>query len=142
MAAADYSTTTLLRGLGLPAQKGPGGYFETLTQGSVAWSDLLIALFTPQGARVMNRGFGSNIHHQLFEPNLSTVDQPVVSHIVRDAVRRHCPHIEVLDVRVLAPSQSKQLRFVVEFSLRSDRTNTQTREVLIEKSFVSVGGIQ
>lgn len=141
-AVADFLTTTELRGLALPTFKGPGGYFETRTRGDAAWGDLMFALFVPQGSRPMNRAFGSTLHRQLFEPFNAETDAPVIDLIVREAAEQFCPHIQIQEVRVLAADRPKQLKFVVSFSLKTDRTETQTREVLIEKTHISVGGPQ
>ena len=137
---ADFQTTTQLSGLALPAVKGPGGYFETRTRGDVAWGDLMFALFTPQGSRPMNRAFGSTLHRQLFQPFDPETDEPVIDLIVREAADQFCPHIDIREVRVLAADRPKQLKFVVSFALRTDLSETQEREVLIEQTHISVGG--
>lgn len=136
---ANLRTVTELRGLALPAQKGPGGYFQTKSARDVAWGDLMLALFTPQGSRPMNRAFGSVLHEQLFEPVSALVDGGVLDYVIRDAVTQYCPHIVIREVEIL-DSPSKSIHLVIKFALRSDSSTVQTREVQIDKTYVSVGG--
>lgn len=131
---ANLPTTTQLRGLALPATKGPGGFFESKTALDVAWGDLLLTLFTPTGSRVMRRDFGSVLAEQLFEPN--TEDQAaIVDHVVREAAAEHCPHIQIRDVQVTHDERAMQVR--VFFALRTDTADVQSREVLIPKVHIS-----
>ena len=137
---ANLQTTTELKGIALPATKGPGGYFQTKGVRDVAWGDLMQAIFTPQGSRPMNRAFGSVLHEQLFEPVVDLVDDGVIDFVVREAVSQFCPHLVVREVEIL-DSPAKSVHLVIKFALRSDSSNTQTREVQIDKSFISAGGV-
>tara|TARA_R100001086_G_scaffold87122_3_gene42583 strand:+ start:4071 stop:4487 length:417 start_codon:yes stop_codon:yes gene_type:complete len=136
---ASQVTVQELRGLGLPAIKGPGGYFQTRTAADVAWSDLMIAIFTPRGARPMNREFGSLLHEQLFEPQSAVASQSIIDYLIRSAVDAHCPHIRTEAVEVVS-AEGRELRILIEFSLRSDETDVQRREIRIDQSYISAGG--
>jgi len=131
---ADLRTTTQLRGLALPATKGPGGFFESKQPLDVAWGDLLMALFTRRGSRVMRRDFGSVLAELLFDP---TTDEQaeVVDHVVREAAADHCPHISIRGVEVSTIDRAMQVR--IRFALRTDTADVQTREVLIPKVHIS-----
>lgn len=131
---ADLQTVTRLRGLALPATKGPGGYFESKPPLDVAWGDVLLALFTMRGGRVMRRDVGSVLNEILFEPN--TEDQEsFVDDVVREAVTASCPHVQVRDVQVLR--RDRVMHLTIAFALRTDTSNVQTREVQISKDHVS-----
>lgn len=127
---ADLRTTTQLRGLALPATKGPGGFFESKQPLDVAWGDLLLTLFTIRGARPMRRDFGSVLHELLFDPNVDEQAE-VVDHVIREAAADHCPHIQIRGVETTSFDRSLQIR--VLFALRTDTSNVQAREVLIPK---------
>jgi len=134
---ADLQTTTQLRGLALPALKGTGGYFETKTSLDVAWGDLMNALLTPRGSRLMRRSFGSALHEQLFEPNTED-QQEIVDYIIREAAQEHCPHLQVRSVSVTkSESASNRVLVRVTFALLTDTSQVQDREVLIPKVYIS-----
>ena len=136
---SDFSIVTELKGLALPAQKGPGGYFETKSSLDVAWGDLMLTLFTPVGSRPMNREFGSVLHQQLFEPIDAVLDEGILEYVIREAVDIYAPHIEIREV-VALDAPPKQARVAIKFALRTDAANEATREVQIDRSFVSAGG--
>ena len=130
----NLPTTTKLRGLALPATKGPGGFFESKSSLDVAWGDLLLTLFTPRGTRVMRRDFGSVLREQIFEPN--TEEQAaVIDHVIREAAADHCPHVQIREVEVTQDERAMQIR--VLFALRTDTAEVQSREVLIPKVYLS-----
>lgn len=137
---ANLQTVTELRGLALPANKGPGGYFETKSPLDIAWGDLMLALFTPQGSRPMNRSFGSVLHEQLFEPTVDLIDNGTLDFVIREAVAQFCPHLVIRDVEILQ-SGEKTVNLVIRFALRRDSTTEQTREVLIDRTYISAGGL-
>ncbi len=132
---ADLKTTTKLRGLALPATKGPGGYFESKDPTDVAWGDLMVALFTPRGTRVMRRSFGSVLREQLFEP-ADDAQAGVIDFVIREAAQEHCPHLQIRDVQV-SVSSSSVMSVRVFFAIKTDTSNVIEREVLVSKSFIS-----
>lgn len=122
-----------LRGIGLPALKGNGGYFASKTKYDVAFSDLLHAILTPLGSRPMNRGFGSSVHSSLFEPATVASHQALLL-AIRTAVARGAPHLYVSDVK--AQSDGKSIALGVKFGLVEERA-TQDRVVVLTKSDVA-----
>ena len=106
-----------LRGLGLPALQGAGGYFAAKTRHQVAWGDLLNALLCPIGGRFMRRAFGSGLYNVLFEPGMADNPQ-LIRFMVFDAASRHCPHIQIRDVIIAVDGDTVNLR--VSFSLAED----------------------
>lgn len=133
----NIPTVTRLRGLALPAVKGPGGYFESKSPLDVAWGDLLSALLTPRGTRVMNRSFGSVLREQLFEPN-SEDHRAIIEYVIREAAAENCPHIVIRDVKAYASdSDPKRVQLRVGFALRTDTANVANREVTVTKTFLS-----
>lgn len=131
---ANLPTTTKLRGLALPAKKGPGGFFESKVAIDVAWGDLLLTLFTPAGTRVMRRDFGSVLREQLFEAN-SELNDPIIDHVIREAASDHCPQVVIRNVTVTREENRAQVQ--VSFSLRTDTSSVQTREVIVPKVHLS-----
>ncbi len=97
MGTTSLAQTTMLKGLGLPALRGAGGYFAVKNRYDVAWSDLMIALFTPIGGRAFDRSFGSGLHHVLFSPVTVAVDQ-LANYTVKQAAALWCPHVTVIDL--------------------------------------------
>jgi len=137
MASGEFQTATELRGLALPTRRGAGGYFPSASQIDVAWSDLMIALFTPQNGRPMNRSFGTTLYDLLFEPIAAEFE--LVKLVVRDTATRSCPHLVIQDVSVASP-EPEHVEVGVTFALRSDLENLQERSVLLKKTSVSVAG--
>jgi len=126
-------SVTSLRGLGLPAQRGVGGYFNSKTKYDVGFSDLLHAVFTPIGSRPMRRTFGSAVHTVLFEPNTVTT-QRVLEQAIRTAVDTFCPHLYVdsVEMRRLQDGISLGIKFGF-----NDERQIQERTVLVTKSDVA-----
>lgn len=131
--AADLSTVSRLRGLALPATKGPGGYFESKTALDVAWGDLMIALFVPRGARTMRRSFGSALHEQLFEPAAEPYSD-TLAFVIREGAAQ-CPHIAIRNVTIDPQENSIAIR--ITFALKTDSSNTTTRAVEVPKVHLS-----
>jgi phage baseplate assembly protein W len=96
----------------------------------VAFSDLLMAVFTPVGSRPMARTFGSSLSLSLMEPITGTL-QKVIEQSVRASVARHAPHIYIAGIDMLA--RGREVAIGIKFGLVDER-NTQERTVLIPKS--------
>ena len=88
---------TELRGLGLPALRVYGGYFGSKNRYDVAFSDLLLAIFTPIGVRPMSRSFGSALHKMLFEPNVLEQVQRI-QYIITETAAKWVPHVQIRQV--------------------------------------------
>ena len=112
------TTVKQLRGLGLPALRSTGGYFTSKTRLDVAWGDLLLAIFTPIGVRVMRRTFGSSLHELLFDPN---VRQNIkrIQYIVSETMTTWTPHLILRGVRVIINNKVVELH--IAFALADDR---------------------
>lgn len=106
-------------GLGLPVTRQSGGYFTLKKGKDVAFSDLVIAIFTPIGGRPMKRDFGSGLSTLLFDPNDKTAIG-VINKVIRDAAQKWCPYVSVQQVDVAQNGRYMYLRIV--FSLTDDRT--------------------
>lgn len=131
---ADATSTTELRGLALPAVKGPGGLFESKRGGDVLFGDLLVALFTPLGTRIMRRGFGSTVHQLLFEPIVDDLD--FVNFTIRQVSGSDAlPHVTITNVETRAVE--KGLEVQITFRATNDQQGSQTRTILVPKTFVS-----
>jgi phage baseplate assembly protein W len=133
MGTTSLAQTTTLKGLGLPALRGAGGYFAVKNRYDVAWSDLMIALFTPIGGRAFDRSFGSGLHHVLFSPVTVAVDQ-LANYTVKQAAALWCPHVTVIDIQVKVDGKAIQLG--IKFALTDDLSRPDFRAVQINKSSV------
>ena len=132
MPTPDLLSTKELRGLALPAAKGPGGYFESKNPGDTAWGDLLLALMTPIGGRFMRRSLGSGLYEHLFEPVIEN-DFPLVDYAIREASDRQLTNVRIERTEIKEVSRGLEIR--VQFRLRSDLDNALQSTVQIPKSF-------
>lgn len=130
----QYKNTTNLRGLGFPTLKGPQGYFQVKEKYDVAWSDLLVALFTAPASRPINRSFGGRIRELLFAPQ-TDIDEAVVAYALKETIDRNAPHLKVHQVKVRQDKQAVNIE--VLFSLTVDTENPVRRSVSVPKSFSS-----
>lgn len=136
MASSDLQTSKEIRGLALPAVKGPGGYFESKGEGDVSWGDLMLTLFTPLGGRVMRRGFGSSLYDLLFEPLVPDEFQ-LVGAAIRDIAARQLPHVTVTKVEIRAQPQGDGMEIRIFFRVETNREIEHQQTVLIPKTYVS-----
>jgi phage baseplate assembly protein W len=130
---ATVTNTSLLNGLGLPALKLAGGYFASKGPYDMAWSDLIIAIFTPIGGQPMNRRFGCGLKNMLFEPMTQTLSQ-LCTYAIQRAAQAHCPHVSVSSVIALTDPTHHRVQLDITFGLSSDRAYVGTRSVTILKS--------
>jgi len=133
MPTPDLQSATEMRGLALPATKGPGGYFESKTPADTAWGDLLLALMTPLGGRFMRRQLGSALYDQLFEPVVEG-DFPLVDYTIRQASDRQLVNVRI--ARTAIKEIPRGMEIGVFFRLRSDLAVEEQRTVLVPKSFI------
>jgi len=134
------------RGLSLPAQKTPGGYFHVKGAIDVAWGNLLQALFTPIGTRPFARTFGSTLNVVLFEPNIEQ-NASVIVYIVQTVAAQWVPMLEVIDVKVNIPVLSETVGRAVDIEVSfkltgsneiSQRALRVTRDDAIQATKVSI----
>lgn len=134
MPTPDLLAATEVRGLALPATKGPGGYFESKSPEDVAWGNLLLAILTPQGGRFMRRGLGSALYEQLYEPVVEG-DFPLVDYTIREAVSRQLATVNITRTDVSA--RERGLSVHVFFRRRADLEVEEARTVQVPKTFRS-----
>lgn len=139
MPTGAFTTATELRGLALPALRGPGGFFASKNQFDVAWGDLLMAIFVPRGSRPMQRQFGSTLYDLLFDP--IDIENEIIEASVRDIAAQFCPQVLIRRVTI-KNSAAGHIQVGIVFSLASDIENEGERSVLIPKTVVTeVGAI-
>lgn len=134
MPTPDLLSATDVRGLALPATKGPGGYFESKTSQDVAWGDVLLAIMTPLQGRFMRRSAGSALYEQLFEPVVEG-DFPLIDYTIREAVTRQVSTVNVTRTEIREASRGLEIR--VFFRQRSDLETEESRTAQIPKTFLS-----
>lgn len=133
MPTPDLKASTELRGLALPATKGPGGYFESKTPGDTAWGDLLLALMTPMGGRFMRRTVGSSLYEQLFEPVVEG-DFPLVDYTIRQASDRQLSNVRISRTAIREVQRGIEIK--VFFRLTNDLAAEQQQTILVPKTFI------
>lgn len=138
MVTGAFKPATELRGLALPATRGPQGYFASKDPYDVAWGDLLCAVFTPRGSRPMRRSFGSSLYDLLFDP--LDIEDAIIEVSIREVVAQSCPHIIVRRVTLLNATAGR-IQVGIVFSLASDQETEAGRTVFIKKTYLSQPGV-
>ena len=108
-----------LVGLALPALKGSGGYFATAPANNVAWSNLIIAIFTPLGSRPFNRSFGCPLSSMLFIQNTGALDATIEA-VIKQAVATWTNNVKV--VNVMIGHMVDKITITITFMKASDNT--------------------
>lgn len=119
MLTAGLQPKRQLRGLSYPVTRYPGGYWASADPVDCAWGDLLSAILTPTGSRVMLREYGSGLHRVLFDPNV-IAQRAVVQEIIFTAAEQWCPHVVVHQVDVV--QEGRAIEVMIHFSLADDNT--------------------
>jgi phage baseplate assembly protein W len=82
---------------------GPTGGIDTVTSDAAIHQSLLLLLSTRPGERVMRPTYGCDLNRLIFSPNDDTT-AGLAMHLVRQAVTRWEPRVEVLRVDAAAAS--------------------------------------
>lgn len=105
-------------GLSFPLHLATGGGFSTSSDAQKVEESIVVVLGTARGERLMRPDFGCGIHDLVFEPDTPSLRQALREHVL-DALRRHEPRIDVLDVTIeTAPDRQAELRIDVSYRLR------------------------
>lgn len=118
------STTLLGSGWPFPiATKGdPMGRLEFLAGAEKIRQSIWLIMSTSAGERQMLPQFGCGIHDLVFEPNTAAL-RGVIRGKVLDALARWEPRIDVLDVRVEAPTEALNYLLIrVDYRIRADNS--------------------
>lgn len=96
-----YMARTQKYGLQFPTQAKEGKYLFDLnkTMSDSVKSQLVHLIFTPEGQRLRNPQFGTNLIQYLFDPDDTITWDDVVMHI-KDKVNRYVVGCEIDDVAV------------------------------------------
>lgn len=118
----QHKATREFLGVGwkFPIQVSPSGGIATARYEQRIEESIYIILGTAKGERVMMGDFGCGIHDLVFKPN-NTATRTAVVQQVREALVRHEPRIDVLDVEaVWAPEQPNLLLIRVDYRIRAN----------------------
>jgi phage baseplate assembly protein W len=108
------------RGWTFPVVPGPSGRLGYSAGEDSIQEAIRIILGTSPGERVMRPEFGCGIWDLVFEANTAQLHGRVQVH-VREALVRWEPRIDVLDVRVEAPPEQKNLLLVrIDYRVRAN----------------------
>lgn len=104
----------------LPLQVTPAGRIATARHEQRVEESIYLILGTARGERVMRPDFGCGIHDLVFAPNNPVMVSAVVQN-VRQALVRHEPRIDVLDVQAQStPDQPHLLLIRIDYRIRSN----------------------
>jgi uncharacterized protein len=112
--ANRYNETTrdfLGVGWRFPLQVTPGGAIAQAKFEQRIEESVYIILSTARGERPMLPDFGCGIHELVFASNNSQTIA-VVTHLVREALIKHEPRIDVLDVDAASPGDQPNLLLI------------------------------
>ncbi|MBM2613997.1 GPW/gp25 family protein [Actinoplanes sp. LDG1-06] len=115
----EQNTDFFGRGLRHPMRLGAAGVQESGGVAKVEES-IRIILGTRHGERVMRPGFGSDLGTLVFAPN-NTATANLARYHVEDALARHEPRIEVVDVAVTNDRDRGRLHIDITYRLRATR---------------------
>jgi len=108
------------RGWAFPVTANAAGQIEFVAGEAAIEQAIGIILGTSPGERVMRPEFGCGIWDLVMEPNTPQLHGRVQAR-VREALVRWEPRIDVLDVRVTAPPDEKQVLLIhIDYRVRSN----------------------
>lgn len=103
-----------------PFRPSPGGRLLWARGEAKIRQSIWLILSTAPGERLMRPEFGCGIHELVFEANGAALHGRLREQ-VREALLRFEPRIDVLDVRVEAPPESRrELHIHVDYRIRSN----------------------
>lgn len=111
-------------------------YFNMAQGAQLVRQKCLLVLSTRRGSQMHRRGFGSDLHLRVFEPN-DEVLRRLIEHDVRDALAEHVPEVEVLDDDGVAfdpVDYFHRLRYTVRYRIRSSgQVDSFTSDLKLER---------
>jgi phage baseplate assembly protein W len=106
------------RGWPFPVRPGEDGRIRLLGGEVKVQQSIWTILATGPGERVMRAEFGAGLPRDVFTPN-DPRNRAVIAHRAREALIRHEPRIDLLDVRVDPdPDESSRVLVQVDYRLR------------------------
>ncbi len=104
------------RGLVLPCDKKPEGFFQTSYTREIIRASILMIFNTRLGERVMTPEFGSRLYKLIFEPNDALLRQ-LASRYVIDDLKRWEPRVKVTSIRTA--SSEHELQIHIDYNIVS-----------------------
>ena len=118
--SADLKPQDLLdsrfRGLAMPMDKKPGGFFHTSFTRSLIKSRIVMILMTRLGERVMLPEFGSRLWKLVFDQN-DAISRRLAQRYIIDDLGRWEPRVRVTAVR--ADTDEHRLQILVDYEIVS-----------------------
>ena len=112
------SVDVLGRGWPFPVRPGPDGRIRLLGGERKIQQSIWTILATSPGERVMRGDFGAGLPRDVFAPN-DPRNRALISVRAREALIRHEPRIDVLDVRVdTDPAEDSRVLIQVDYRVR------------------------
>lgn len=108
------------QGWPFPVKPSPAGRLAFLSGEAKIQQSIWIILSTAPGERQMRPDFGCGIHDLVFEANTAAL-QGLIQEKVREALIRWEPRIDVVDVRVQTPPDSRNhLLIRIDYRIRGN----------------------
>lgn len=106
------------RGWPFPVRPGPDGRLRLVAGERKIQDSIWLILATAPGERVMRPRFGAGLPREVFSPN-EPRNRALIAARAREALLRHEPRIDVLDVRVEAdPDHDARVLIEVDYRVR------------------------
>ncbi|MBI4539745.1 MAG: GPW/gp25 family protein [Gemmatimonadetes bacterium] len=108
------------RGWPFPVRPGPDGRLRLVGAERKIRESIWIILATAPGERVMRPDFGAGLPRDVFSPN-DPRNRALIATRAREALIRHEPRIDVLDVRAeVDPDEDSRVLVQVDYRVRAN----------------------
>ena len=98
------------------------------SKGDMVKSQLIHLIFTPQGEKLRDPLFGTNLIKYLFNPNDKFMWEDVIIEI-KEKVKQYVPNCEVIDVTTETLEEDRGLAVLVRYSVMEDDGVTRNYEL-------------
>lgn len=121
------------RGIAVPFNRTPDGYFGAKGTRDVIWSSIVNILLTPIGTRIMIPEFGSRVPELVFEPNDDLLQAQARIYIF-EAIQKWEPRVRLLSAVAYRDIFSDQsLHVDLSYEIVRDST-TDSRSLILSQS--------
>jgi phage baseplate assembly protein W len=110
------------RGWSFPVKPGPDGRLSYLSGADKVRQSIWILLGTAPGERQMMPDYGCGIHNLVFQANTASL-RSLIEANVRDALIRWEPRIDLVEVRVETPPETRNFLLIrIDYRLRANNS--------------------
>ncbi len=99
-----------------------------LTAADMVKSQIVHLIFTPQGQKLRDPLFGTNLIKYIFDPSDDLTWDSVVMEI-KDKVKKYVPKCEIIDVEIIPEDEERGLAVNVKYSVMEEDGVSRTYEL-------------